>query len=357
MVLIPPYARLILFIFLCLSMTAKSQTVRLITIGPGEAFWSVYGHTALAIDDQVYAFGYFNFAEDNLFKAFLLNDMNYSMGISELAEELYWAEQGQRQFTEQVLNLSPLAVQRLKRQLDQHYLPENRRYQYDYFSNNCATKIRDFLNQATDGRLYQHAKMTSSYSYADLTLPAYHQSAMRFGLAMGYGYQAYKKISYWQAMAFPLAIREFVSHQMTDTVVSESVIYQPPSASWPFLKNHAFFLILLSVLILGWLIKPLRAYVVTTWFYLVSLMGVTLLLLWFVLPHPIADGNFNVLLANPLLFLAVLRKKSQLMLMLLVLSQIVWLVFAWYWQAWYLWPLMIIHVFFLGQQFVKNRTD
>src|SRR5690554_5165416 len=150
--------RCCLFFLLCLSTTAYGQTVRLITIGPGEAFWSVYGHTALAIDDRVYAFGYFDFDEDNLFKAFVLNDMNYAMGVSTLSDELYWAEHSQRQFTEQTLQLSAASIQQLQQQLVHHYLPENRRYQYDYFSNNCATKVRDFLNQATDGELYQRAQ-------------------------------------------------------------------------------------------------------------------------------------------------------------------------------------------------------
>ncbi len=333
--------------WLGLSATAYSQTVRLITIGPGEAFWSVYGHTALAIDNEVYAFGYFDFAEDNLFKAFLLNDMNYAMGISELSDELYWAEHSERQFTEQILDLSPAAVQQLQQQLERHYLPENRHYQYDYFVNNCATKVRDLINQATDGQLYQQAQAVSPYSYADLTLPAYHQSTMRFGLALGYGYRAYEKISYWQAMAFPKVIKQFLHDQMSNIVVNEAVIYQPPADSWQLLKDHAFYLILLTVLTLGWLLKPLRPYVVTTWFYVASLIGVVLALLWFVLPHPIADGNFNVLLANPLLFLAVVRKQSQIILWMLLIGQIVWLGFAWYWQAWYLLPLAMLNVLFL----------
>lgn len=336
-----------LFLFLCLSATAHGQTVRLITIGPGEAFWSVYGHTALAIDNQVYAFGYFDFDADNLFKAFLLNDMNYAMGISELSDELYWAQHHERLFTEQVLKLSGGAVQQLKQQLAQHYLPENRRYRYDYFANNCATKVRDFLNQATDGELYQRAQALSPYSYADLTLPAHHQSAMRFGLAVGFGYQAYQKISYWQAMAFPLVIKDFFSHQMADAVTYEAVIYQPPADSWELLKNHAFYLVLLTVLLLAWSIKSLRSYAITVWFYVASLIGVGLLLLWWVLPHPMADGNFNVLLFNPLLFLLVLRKQSLFMTALLGISLFVWLGFAWYWGAWYLVPLMFLHMLFL----------
>ncbi|KAA3649333.1 MAG: DUF4105 domain-containing protein, partial [Proteobacteria bacterium] len=254
--------KLSLLFCMCWTVTVNSQTVRLITIGPGEAFWSVYGHTALAIDNQVYAFGYFNFAEDNLFKAFLINDMRYAMGISDLSDELYWAESQRRQFTEQILAISPLAVQQLKQQLDYHYLPQNRHYAYDYFDNNCATKVRDFLNQATAGELFQQSQLKSPYSYADLTLPTYRQSAMRFGLALGYGYQAYQKLNYWQSMAFPMVIKDFMNQQMSDRVVNEAVLYQPPAESWQILKDHAFYLILLGGLLIAWFIKPIRNQVV-----------------------------------------------------------------------------------------------
>ncbi|MCX7544837.1 lipoprotein N-acyltransferase Lnb domain-containing protein [Marinicella gelatinilytica] len=333
--------------FLFFSAQVHSQTVRLITVGPGDAFWSVYGHTALAIDNQVYAFGYFDFAEDNLVKAFILNDMRYAMGVSNLSDELYQAEYEHRQFSEQILDISPLATSQLKQQLKQHYLPENRHYQYDYFYNNCATKIRDLINQVTDGKLYQRSQTLSPYSYADLTLPAYHQSTMRFGLALGYGYQAYQNISYWQTMAFPMAMDQFISQQMADLVTNESIIYQPPEESWRIIRDHAFFLMLLTGLLIGFCIKPLRGKVIIVWFYLASLIGVVILLLWWVLPHPIADGNFNVLLTNPLLFLAVKRRPAKLTVPILMVSHILWLGFACYWQAWYLVPLAAVHMLFL----------
>lgn len=345
-----------LLVLLCLPLKAESQTVRLITIGPGDAFWSVYGHTALAIDQQVYAFGYFDFSEENLFKAFLLNDMNYAMGISELSDELYWARHSERQFTEQVLDLPPAAVRQLKQQLDWHYLPENRRYQYDYFANNCATKVRDFLNQATEGALYQKAQILSPYSYADLTLPTHQQSAMRFGLAVGYGYQAYETISYWQAMAFPLVIEDFLRQHMTGWLAGESVLYQPPTGSWDLLYDHSFYLILLSILVLGWLIRPLRRHVINVWFCLAGFVGVVILVLWFVMPHPVADGNFNLLLFNPVLFLAVVLKRTQAVHLLLMVCLLLWLGFAGYWGAWYLLPLMMVQLLYLVSGWLQIRT-
>ena len=45
---------------------AEAKNIRLITIGPGDEFWSVFGHTAIAIDDDVYGFGYFSFADEGL---------------------------------------------------------------------------------------------------------------------------------------------------------------------------------------------------------------------------------------------------------------------------------------------------
>lgn len=349
-------------VFLCVfwmfmySGSVLSQTVRLITIGPGDAFWSVYGHTALAIDDQVYAFGYFDFADDSLIQSFIANDMRYEMGISNIDDELYAAEYYQRQFTEQILDLPSNTVLGIRAVLNQHYLPENRAYPYDYFDNNCATKIRDLINRATEGALLKRASELSPYSYAELTLPAYHQSAMRFGLALGYGYQAYKDITDWQSMAFPVAMKHFFSTHMSDYVVQEYVLYDPPVDNWTWFKNHAFYLVLLCVLLIAWIIKPLRHGLVISWFWLASLVGCVLLLLWFVLPHPIADGNFNVLLTNPLLFLAVLRRPPRFSVGMLMIGQGLWLGFAFYWQAWYLMPLAFINLLFLRQRLNASRS-
>lgn len=337
---------------------SSAATVRLITIGPGEAFWSVYGHTALAIDDQVYGFGYFDFIDGSLITSFIANDMQYKMGISTFADELYYAQQDNRRFSVQVLDLSPLAVSRLQQDLARHYLPVNRSYQYDYFVNNCSTKIRDYINDATDGLLYQRAQNISDQSYADLTMPAYHQSAMHLGLALGYGSESYHKVSDWQSMAFPLALEQFMAQHMSDIIVAESTLYAPAQDSYPWLKNNAVYLALIALLLLA-AIPVLRKVIICAWFCLFSVIGIVLIIMWLFSAHPIAANNFNILLANPLLFLACFKIAGRLLFVFLMISQILWLMLSVSLSACYLLPLAVINVIYLAVLYknIKQQSN
>ena len=123
-------------LFLLCCQTSSATSVRLITIGPGDAFWSAFGHTAIAIDDAVYGFGYFSF-DDDLVSSFIRNQMEYDIGISDFNHEIYLAQQQNRDFSVIELNLSAADSKQLIDYLQWHILPENQSYSYDYFLNNC----------------------------------------------------------------------------------------------------------------------------------------------------------------------------------------------------------------------------
>ncbi len=336
----------VVVLLLLYSTLSSATTVRLITIGPGDAFWSVYGHTALAIDDQVYGFGYFDFIDGSLVTSFIANDMQYKMGVSSFSDELYYAQKDNRRFTVQVLDLPPMAVNRLQQDLARHYLPKNRSYQYDYFDNNCSTIIRDYLNEATSGALYHRAQQISGHSYANLTMPSYHQSAMHLGLALGYGYGAYDSINDWQAMAFPLAFERFIHEHMSDFIITEKDIYIPSQDALPLFKNNAVYFGLLALLMMA-SIPVIRKGIICSWFWLMSAIGLVLTVMWLFSAHPIAAGNFNILLANPLLFLACFKTPRRYLFGFLLLSQLLWIIMATIWQAWYLLPLVLVNIIYL----------
>ena len=54
---------------------------------------------------------------------------------------------------EQVLNLTNKEKQKLFNYLENNYKPENRRYLYDFFYDNCATRIRDVTKIATENKI------------------------------------------------------------------------------------------------------------------------------------------------------------------------------------------------------------
>src|SRR5690606_3009789 len=62
---------------------------------------------------------------------------------------------------EQELRLTSAEKQRLFDLLETNYLPENRTYRYDFFYDNCSSRIRDMVNKALDNKVeytYQYKR-------------------------------------------------------------------------------------------------------------------------------------------------------------------------------------------------------
>lgn len=315
---------------------AWSAQVRLITIGPGDAFWSAFGHTAIAIDDRVYGFGYFSFTDDIVFD-FIENNMLYDLGISDINYEARLAEQQGRAFSVIKLQFDEQQVWQLQAHLEHHYLPENRSYPYDYFSNNCATKIRDILNDATAGKLFESSDVLHSASYHDWTFPATNQGLMNLGLAMGYGWSAYEQQTDWALMAFPVFLEQAVAEHM-DNMISDRQLYLSNQIEFNWLSTHWAlwsYVILFSVLM--WF-KATNSWATRMFVYLQALIGLVLTALWLLTPHAVADWNFNVLLFSPFGLWAFGR---QIIPHLLLAGWVIWALIAAYLHAWYLFPVLI----------------
>ena len=322
-------------LLLCTQSTWSTQ-VRLITIGPGDAFWSAFGHTAIAIDDQVYGFGYFSF-DDGIVVDFIENNMLYDLGISDMNYEARLAQQQRRAFSVINLQFNEQQAQQLQAHLEHHYLPENRSYPYDYFNNNCATKIRDLLNEATAGKLLNSSDVLNTASYHDLTFPAINQGLMNLGLAMGYGWLAYEQQTDWALMAFPVFLEQAVAQHMGD-VTSERQLFLQDQIEFSWLSTHwALWLYVIMFSVLMWF-RATQAWGTRLFVYLQATIGLILTALWLLTPHAVADWNFNVLLFSPLGCWAFGRKTIQ---HLLLVGWVVWALIAAYLHAWYLFPVLI----------------
>ncbi len=316
-----------------------AKTVRLITIGPGDAFWSAFGHSAIAIDDVVYGFGYFSF-EDDVIEEFIGNRMQYAIGVSDFNQELRLAEHYNRDFKVIELQLSATEVAEIEAYLEWHYLPENQTYHYDYFLNNCATKIRDVLNQQWGGTLNQVSQEPTGSSYFSATFPARHQGLMNLGLAVGFGWSAYTERNAWELMAFPVFMEQHLMAVMDDRLEPQQVIYTATEFDqfYSLMRSHwvlIFYVVVWSLLLS---LKSTQKLTAKSWFIWHSTVGLVLLFLWLMTPHEVADWNFNVLLFNPLALLLLFKPKFKIWV---AIGWLLWLLLAVWVQAWYLAPLLL----------------
>jgi hypothetical protein len=138
-------------------------TVYLMTMGQGDMVWERYGHNAIGIrnrltnSDVVYNWGIFSFEEPGFIGRFLRGEMMYWMAGLDAAASVAQYRMLNRTVEVQELNLSPPQRLELLNFITWNAQEENKFYRYDYFLDNCSTRVRDALNRVLGGAI----KMTT----------------------------------------------------------------------------------------------------------------------------------------------------------------------------------------------------
>ena len=123
--------------------------VSLITILPGKALYSSFGHTAIRVldpkagSDVLYNYGLSENPFDLTFAArMLVGRMEFTVGVLDTKSELqFYSQDENRTIIEQRLDLDEAQKESMLSALETNALPENRIYNYRYFSDNCATRV------------------------------------------------------------------------------------------------------------------------------------------------------------------------------------------------------------------------
>jgi hypothetical protein len=271
--------------------------------------------------DKAYNYGLFDLRQENFLVRFLQGRMWYWMqGFpAQSYVELY--RRANRSVWIQELEMPPKARRELQAFLEWNERPENRFYHYDYYRDNCSTRVRDALDRALGGRIRQETfelATGTSYRFHTRRLTA-NDPLIYTGLLLALGQPVDRPISAWEEMFLPLAVREHLrritvpgSHgRPTPLVRSERTLFE--SSSTPPPDRPPFWLpIYVSIgLVLGSVIFLLgtRAHcsrlaragfmaVSGTWHLVVGVVGLLLAGLWGLTDHAAAYDNENLLQAN-----------------------------------------------------------
>jgi hypothetical protein len=223
--------------------------VWLVTIGPGTAIWERFGHNALRVVDTrtgydaSYNWGIFDFNQVDFVPRFLRGEMLYMMApfASEPMIDMY--RSAGREVVVQELDLAPAQKVVLRDFAEQNALPGNREYFYDYFLDNCSTRVRDLLDLSLGGALYAqfgHEDTGTSYRYHTrrLTRP---DPLLFTGMDVLLGSPGDQPITRWAEMFIPMTLRDAVREVVVDhgdgvarpLVISEEVVAEARVASEP----------------------------------------------------------------------------------------------------------------------------
>ncbi|MGH7561008.1 MAG: DUF4105 domain-containing protein [Gemmatimonadales bacterium] len=297
--------------------------VYLMTMGPGAAVWERFGHNAIWIDDPsvepdtVYNYGLFDFRQENFLLRFIRGQMWYWMGGFPAEPHVQTYVRANRSVWLQELNLPPRARLELREFLRWNERPENRFYHYDYYRDNCSTRVRDALDRALDGAIRRWAARPSGVTWRQDTRRLNQHSPLLYtGLMVALGRPVDREMSRWDQMFLPVRLREVMdSITVADgsrSVVTYTEVYEEggrfPEPERP--SNWTGWFLGLGVLAGGALAALGRARtgaaraaflaIGTLWMLFAGVLGLVLAWLWTFSSHRVAYENENVLLFNVL---------------------------------------------------------
>src|SRR5688500_7144291 len=156
---------------------SEQAEISVLTLGPwqGEVF-TAFGHSAFRVHDPVnaidaaYNYGVFDFNPPIFYLNFARGHNLYKLGVMDYRGFEYSYIYYNRYIHQQVLNLRPGEKQKLFDFLQWNALPENQEYLYDYFYDNCATKIPEvMLTVFGDSVVFDGSYITKRNSFRELT--------------------------------------------------------------------------------------------------------------------------------------------------------------------------------------------
>ncbi len=141
------------------AVRGASLEVSVLTFANGEVLWERFGHNALVVSDTVqgrsiaYNWGVFDFESPDFLVRFLTGDTRYWLAAYPTGAmfDAYVAED--RSARLQVLALTDVQKAALAEFVEWQSLEENRYYRYDYYLDNCSTRVRDAIDRALGGVL------------------------------------------------------------------------------------------------------------------------------------------------------------------------------------------------------------
>ncbi len=301
------------------AQVADSTDVYLITCAPGDETYSIYGHNALRICirgtdiDRVYNWGIFDFSTPNFAFRFAKGRLDYMLGSYSYDTFIHEYITEGRAVWSQTLNLTTAEKEKLFALINENLKPENVKYRYDFFFDNCATRIRDILVASASDTIIFPVKEKQK-SFRQLVDP--NQKVLPwidFGADMLLGLQADRKASPADEMFLPaylmenLAASVIVHDNNREPIVGEpvTVVDLPPAspAGPAWMPQLVFYLVLLFVILVTFIPgKPLPGRLTDIVLYIIySVLALLLIFTNFFSEHDALHFNLLILGINPLI--------------------------------------------------------
>jgi len=300
-------------------------TVYALTFGPGDHPFFKFGHNAIWVQPKngqglVYNFGTFAFDSPALIPKFLRGKFMYWLSVSDAEDTMQSYAAANRSILAQELDLTPVQRLKLWQSLSVNARPENREYLYDYFYDNCSTRVRDAIDRVVDGRVHAAGQAPAQLTFRDhalrMTADFWPEAV---GIDVALGRPADVPINRWAEAFLPERLAALLrtvrvpdgAGGETNLVKAEKVVFQdvrPAKPAQP--PNWTPYFLLLGVVVGGALFalgrlgkaaisRVLLGSAASLVGLGLGLIGLALASLWAFTNHKITHANANIVQLAP----------------------------------------------------------
>ena len=312
---------------------SKESEVSILTIGPGFVLNDAFGHSAIRIKDPlqnidlIFDYGRYDFQAKGFYLNFAKGKLDYEIGWTYSDDFISNHKLQQRRVTAQIINLTLKEKQNLFEVLQTNIQPQNKSYSYDFFYNNCATKIKDVLVDTSNKNIsFLTRENFEQLSFRELIRSHVPQNSWGgLGIDAALGSVIDRLASVEEHLFLPKYLDEILKHskfdpEATKLVLRSEVLNQTqkskPSTFW---WSPLVILGLVSITIIGmtyydWTSKSRNKFLDAMIFFTTGSIGILILFLWFANDHTATAYNYNFLWAfgfNLLMLPTVLKPKSK----------------------------------------------
>jgi Domain of unknown function (DUF4105) len=294
------------------------------TMQPGEIFFERFGHNAIIVEDPAldmplsYNFGFFDMNEAGFVGRFVKGDMRYYLAKLDWRDDLQYYLDSGRGVSIQWLALDDAQAIAMAAALAENAKPENARYRYEYFTDNCATRIRDAIDRALGGGLKPQltARSQGNTFRSEAVRLASPAAWMWLGFDVGLGPSSDQPLSRWEEAYVPMrlaaSLREATLADGRPLVAREEQVAPHRIAPEPQEFQPVWWRWLLAGLVVAGLWLALRtraprsaAALATAFWCAAGVLGSVMLLIWIGTEHRFGWANHNLLLLSPLCLLLI----------------------------------------------------
>ena len=353
---------IIISVFILKSYAQEENTVNIsqydisiLTIGPGNSLSDAFGHSGIRVIDKknnfdiVFNYGVYDYNAPNFYSNFVKGRPIYSLGLNNYEDFYNSYVKQSRQIIEQKINLSEYQKKLLVNKLITNSREANRSYQYNYFEDNCSTKIADIFNEILEKEIENE-----NYDLNATTLNSYRKLVYKhispnswgaLGIDICLGAVIDRNISLKDELFLPYNLKSYFDNlgslNIKDgNLVETNIIYGEYSDYTENSFSPVYVILILSLIIILITffdyIRITKTTILDIILLLITgLIGLLLIYLWFFSNHIASAWNYNLLWAMPfnlILVYGVLKEnKSRWILSYLKFSIIMLLLLSLHW--------------------------